>query len=144
MKMRTIAICILTSFLIFGYANQTLAYGLLGPKWPNAEATVYTKGSSNTLWNDAFIQAMARWNNLSNFTFYSIDAFSDPCADDGSRAKNSWAFEDTICGVSFGSTTLAVTGTLFVGSTILESDIVFNTNHNWNVFSGNVEGVIDF
>jgi len=42
------------------------------------------------------------------------------------------------CGVAFGSTTLAVTTSWFnvSTSTILETDIVFNSNESWNVYAG--------
>jgi len=129
--------------LMLCFGNAVFAYVLDSP-WPNAKATFYSKGDSNTLWNDAFIQAMARWNNLSNFTYYYIDAYTDPCSDDYIH-KNSWAFSYTECGERFGSTTLAIAFTYYdnLGQRI-ESDIVFNANKPWNVFGGSWAEVNDF
>ena len=132
----------LISFVLC-FGHEVFAYVLDSP-WPNARATFYSKGDSNALWNDAFIQALDQWNNLSNFTYYYIDAYTDPCSYDY-IPKNSWAFAYTECGERFGRTTLSVTFSSYnnLGQRI-ESDIVFNANEPWNVFSGKWAGAYDF
>jgi len=139
--------CLISGYFLISFVlcfgNEVFAYVLNSP-WPNARATFYSKGTSNALWNDAFIQATAKWNNLSNFTYYYIDAYTDPCSYDY-IPKNSWAFTYTECGERFGSTTLAITYTYYdnLGQRI-ESDIVFNANKSWNVFGGSWAEVNDF
>ncbi len=140
--MRVIVSGILAMLFVIGYTIAPSAYVLNGVRWPDAETIFWAKGD-NDFWNNVFIEAMAQWNNRSNFAFRYRDAYEDPCST-GYPRVNSWAFRDTICGIAFGATTLAVAQTRFIGSSLVESDIIFNDNKPWGVYSGGRNGVFDF
>jgi hypothetical protein len=140
--MKVIASGILAALFVIGYTTAPSAFVLNGVRWPNAEAVFWANGDGD-FWNHAFIEAMAQWNNRSNFRFRYREAYADPCSVNYPPI-NSWTFRDTICGIAFGTTTLAVAQTRYSGSSIVESDIIFNANKPWNVFSGEWDGVFDF
>ncbi len=110
-------------------------FELTGPKWPSATTTfdVDIPGGGG-LWDTAFEDAMDSWSVPTKFT-YQIrrNSFSDPC--NISDTRNGVAFTPTACGFSWGST-LAITSYFFVGVTLVETDIIFNSNLSWNVYSG--------
>lgn len=120
------------------------AYQLSGQKW-ESNTTVFhsTVDSQNSVWSNAFIAALGEWNGLSNFTFSWDTANYNPCQDDG---ENGVGFSSSICGSSFGATTLAVTMSRYrvPGNTYIESDIVFNSAKNWSTYSGPLQLEIDF
>lgn len=124
-------------FLLFCHGLALHAYQLSGQKWSanTAHFNVDIPGSNN-LWNDAFNNALQSWNRHSRFSFTSSRTYADPCLDDG---KNGAGFHASVCGSSFGSTTLAVTLTKYSlpDQNFTETDIVFNNNKSWGVYSGN-------
>ncbi|MDZ7664864.1 MAG: matrixin family metalloprotease [Desulfotignum sp.] len=68
------------------------------------------------------------------FEFYIVrGVYSDPCNlwDD----RNGVGFSSTNCGDAWGSTTLAICTWWYVDSTIVETDIVFNSDMDWDVYS---------
>ncbi len=111
-------------------------FELAGAKWPSATTTfdVDIPGADG-LWNTAFEGAMTSWSVATKFTYLiSRNSFSDPC--NFSDSRNGVAFTPTACGFSWGSTTLAITLTLsLVGGALVEADIIFNSNLDWNVYS---------
>ena len=110
MKSRYLILLGLTLSLILGISVKGFSYKLTGYQWLSSSATFYTKNSNNPVFNDAFRAALAQWNNLSDFTFYAIDSYDNACEKVSPR-RNSWTFQYDICGIAFGSTTLAVAGT---------------------------------
>ncbi len=81
-------------------------FELLGTVWPTATSTFDVEIG---IWNDAFEGAMADWTTATNFTYrINRNSFTDPCVFTDNR--NGVAFAFTICGVAWGSTTLAITG----------------------------------
>jgi hypothetical protein len=68
----------------------------------------------------------------------------------GGDGRNSADFRNTVCGNAFGQNVLAITLTLTWPSQLgydqtSQTDIVFNSNYNWNIYSGaNRRGEIDF
>lgn len=136
----------LAGLMILGvFASQGHAFQRSGHQWPGAETTFSfeqvantrgeTRSASGIAWNDAFLEAMARWNQRTAFTFHHRpQAASDPCGED---RLNTFDFRLDDCGFQFGSTTLAITYSLFLRSgELLEADIVFNDNEPWDIYSG--------
>lgn len=124
-------------FLLYFHGLTLYAYQLSGQKWSTntTHFNVDIPGSNN-LWNNAFNNALLSWNASSRFSFTSSRSYADPCLDDG---KNGVGFSASACGSSFGSTTLAVTLTKYSlpDQNLIETDIVFNNNKSWSVYSGN-------
>ncbi|GAB6067744.1 hypothetical protein JCM13664_10620 [Methylothermus subterraneus] len=125
-----------------GLSWSACAYVLSGNRWPQAQTRfvydlVNTRGEraapSGVPWNRAFEEALARWNARTAFTFRGQIDPADPCRDDG---INSAAFRRDDCGFAFGSTTLAITYSVFSRGALLETDIVFNDNEPWDVYDG--------
>lgn len=112
------------------------AYELSGYNWPTPSATFYVDiPGEDDLWNDAFEAAMAQWRVGTVFQYNIVrDTYSDPCRTDDDR--NGVRFAASDCGDAWGQTTLAVTHIWHTGDTIIETDIVFNANENWEVYSG--------
>ncbi|MFC1779502.1 thrombospondin type 3 repeat-containing protein [Thermodesulfobacteriota bacterium] len=77
---------------------------------------------------------MYLWGVDTKFQYYiNRGVYSDPCNPIDSR--NGVGFNSTYCGDSWGGTTLAITTSWYVGSTLIESDIVFNSTEPWDVYS---------
>lgn len=137
----------LKPFLTF-FAVSSLAcaaafgYALEGQTWPqNSNVTMQLSlGSSSTMmdgltFNQSAEDALAQWNaKLARFQFSAVRN-STVAPRDGDR-KNSVFFSDTVFGDSFGSNTLAVTLRTFQGSTIVETDVVFNSAEPFNSYRG--------
>lgn len=129
------------------------AFQLMGGRWPQPETTLVfdivntsgqTHSPSGVSWNDAFEEAMQRWNRATAFTLRGVSGRSDPCLkEDG---VNGVDFHSDYCGFGFGSNTLAITSNLFTPRGIyLESDIVFNDSVDWDVYDGwQMSNAVDF
>ena len=115
------------------------AYVLFGYRWPQPSTTFYVDfGDAYGLWNSAFDEAIALWNERTVFTFHRVRAYADPCSDPNENPpKNGTAFLDTLCGEDWGSTPpLAVALTWSSDGVIIQSGVVFNNTYEWNVYSG--------
>ncbi|MCP5144024.1 MAG: matrixin family metalloprotease [Gammaproteobacteria bacterium] len=127
--------------------QSACAYQFLGPIWlePQTTFNVDISYGSEHDWNAAFEQAMDAWNSRTPFRFHSQRAPADPCNSPDARGV---AFQNDLCGVAFGSTTLAVQihESTDDGTTFLDSDIIFNSAKTWSVYSGNsaFRGAFDF
>lgn len=143
---------------LFLFSNLSLlsqavqSYELTGVKWPTATTTIEvqftgdpdTPTSAGINWNAALATAATRWSPNFIFTVNHPVATTDPCTNNG---QNDVGFHPNPCGIdpdgsgpaspgdNFGSTTLGVTLTSYnpVTDLIIESDIVFNSNKNWNI-----------
>ena len=133
MKNKKITIWIIAISMVFVFSNQSSGYSWNGKYWANGWSAFHAFGNSN-FWNEAFLQAMSRWNNLSNFKYYYYDDYRDPCQHDN---ENGWAFKWDMCGVDF-NTAAAVTISWINANNyqIIETDILFNRNLKWNVYTG--------
>jgi len=120
----------------------------LGQKWPNASATFLTGGlpsggpagslpGNTETWRGAASDAVNRWNNAqSAFTLItSIETGSGICQASG---DNNLIFSSTACGGdAFGVNTLAITAGWSSRSTIVKTDIIFNSkNKIWGIYDG--------
>ncbi len=97
-------------------------------------------------WDDAAEDASGRWNSVATrFRFFkrnpSVAVDSCSFAD----GVNTVAFSTTICGMAFGSSALAVTKTVGVGTgSISEVAVLFNASVNWSTYPGPLQpGVQD-
>jgi|GEM_PF-1351103 len=127
---------ILLLFLATRITSNAGAYELADYSWPTASTTFYVDiPGGDGLWNDAFESAMYQWSVNTRFEYYIVrDTYSNPCREDDER--NGVAFAASDCGDAWGKNTLAVTHIWYVGDTITETDIVFNANQHWDVYSG--------
>ena len=136
-KLKNISILGSLLFLVAVSCVSTAnAYNLQGFKWPQPSSTFYVDiPGENGLWHDAFEGAMYEWGMNTVFQYYIVSGtYSDPC--NAYDYKNGVRFDSTDCGDSWGSATLAVTHTWYIGTTIVETDIVFNSNEPWDVYFG--------
>jgi hypothetical protein len=147
------ALLFFCSWAAWAFVRLTTSTGL-GLFWPNAQAVLNLQlGCPATplvnfgpCWDDAAEDAAGRWNAVAaRFRFLKTTPALEvnPCS--ASNGVNSVAFSDTICGTTFGATTLAVTRTLFASDgTILDTVVLFNASRNWSTYSGPLQaGVQD-
>jgi hypothetical protein len=141
---------ILLLTLLITNTSPLFAYQLTGVKWPQPSTTFYVDiPGEDGLWDDAFEGALYEWGAATVFDYSIVrGVYSDPC---DMNDRNGVGFSPTHCGDDWGSTTLAICTTWYVDSTstIVETDIVFNSNELWNVYSspwwsGSWYGVNDF
>src|SRR5690606_31245147 len=111
-------------------------------------------------WAEAYRPAMAVWNEKTVFQFYPNAEYRDPCAGYNGRGSsgalngqgdlyNGAAFRADVCGSPFDSSALAVTFNRGLVNSLgnmhmLESDIIFNARHSWDIYDGPPRSVIDF
>lgn len=124
-------------------------YQLSGQQWPQPTTTIYVDiPGENGLWNEAFEAAMNEWSVATIFQFSIVrDVESDPCNQYDNR--NGVSFDSTLCGDDWGRSVLGLTYTWYVNDTLTETDIIFNSNMFWDVYSapwysGQWHGVNDF
>ena len=137
-KLKSNQLCTLLYLLFFAAAMtpDAGAYELEGYSWPTPSATFYVDiPGGDGLWNDAFETAMYEWSEGTVFQYYIIrDTYSDPCQEDDE--ENGVKFAASNCDDAWGQSTLAITHIWYIRDTITETDIVFNANRNWDVYSG--------
>lgn len=154
-----------TTVLLSVAAASTLAYNLDKSRWEAGGTTFYVGltgvAPSGESWRSAFTGAMAEWTQRTPFNFTVADAYVDPC--DGYRrsaegrnfpagngdGRNSVDFRPTVCGNDFGSSVLAITLNISSGGNLgfdnlVQSDILFNSAHNWDIYSGPRQQRVDF
>jgi hypothetical protein len=120
------------------------AYQLLDYRWSQPTTSFFVNiPTGEGVWNAPFETAMDHWG-VSIFKFkINRGVYEDPCNPPDGR--NGVGFDSTFCGEEWGSTALAVTQLWISGSTFYQSDIVFNSNQRWNVYSTPWQyGVSDF
>ncbi len=90
--------------------------------------------------NNAVLDAIAQWNNVdgSLFEYLSEAQEGDPCAgpDDQVYAR----FSADICGFSWGTNVIGVTGISYTAcvdgsAQIIDTDILINANESWDVYN---------
>ncbi|HDZ08726.1 matrixin family metalloprotease [Pseudohongiella sp.] len=118
-------------------------------KWPGAQTTIYTgvpgTSRSGTPWAVALQRAAGEWTDSTRFNFEASPSYRDPCAGSGPGGRpdflNGIDFRANVCGDSFNSSTLAVTVfftefNILGTADIVEADIIFNDNLNFDVYDG--------
>ncbi len=104
---------------------------------------------------------MAQWNSNTAFTIVANASAGNPCAglqssntglgspQGNGDGRNSADFRSTFCGNSFGNSVLAVTLELAKSGQLgftefAKTDILFNSNYQWDVYDGPRRSRIDF
>jgi len=132
-KMRFIggAMILLSSIYVYP-AN---AYQLEGYEWPQPSTTFYVDiPGAEGLWNTSFETAMSLWGQYTIFKYQIVrGVYEDPC--DPPNGRNGVGFEPSLCGDAWGNADLATTLLTSTGATLIQTDIVFNSNLDWNVYS---------
>lgn len=143
-----------------------LAFTLGGSRWYASTATFHVgmtgTAPSGVAWSTALREAMTQWNDATAFEFVANDSYLDPCAgfrrndsnDNGfpigsGDSRNGIDFRTTVCGNNFGAGVLAITLSLSVGGPLGfpvfdQTDIIFNSNYPWDVYTGSPQQRIDF
>ncbi len=133
MNVKFFIIRLLSVFLLMiCVSTKASAYNLLGLSWPGDTTTFHSNGyrGSNSSFNSAFIEALNQWNGLSDFSYSSINAATDPCV--GPNSTRGWEFNSHFCGTSFGSSELAIAfGWLNASDELTDVGIIFNNNAAW-------------
>lgn len=145
--------------------SGALAYTLSGSRWISPTTTFHIgmSGSSpsGVPWSSALHDAMQEWTNATAFEFVADPGYVDPCEglrrnDNGGSfplgngdGRNGMDFTSTICGNAFGVGVLAMTLSFTspgpLGFSLLtQTDIVFNSDVEWDIHSGNLRQPIDF
>lgn len=131
-------------FVLLLAARQDLpAYVLEGPIWPSNTIVNFqlalgsanrTLLDGNTSWDVAASPAFGMWNpSLLRVQIVGNTGSGGASSNDG---VNSIVFTATVYGQSFGSGTLAVTYYTYTGSTMKETDVLFNANQNFDSYRG--------
>jgi len=123
----------------------TFAFDVNGNKWPGAFTTIYTgipgTSPSGIAWSQALRESAEAWSNATVFEFSVNPEYRDPC--NRNDRLNGNDFTSTVCGNSYGGSTLAITmifskvnslGT----ADITEADIVYNSNQKFDIYDGPV------
>ena len=129
---------------IIGLSVTSHAYILEGQSWPAGTVVVLqlslgdagrTLQDGNTSWNDAVAPVAAMWNQqLQRLQFAQVLNSSVPCS--SGDHLNSVVFASTIFGQGFGANTLAVTYYRYSGSTMGETDTLFNQAQIFDSYRG--------
>ena len=117
------------------YVYPANAYQLDGYEWPQPSTTFYVDiPGADGLWNSSFETAMSLWGQYTIFKYQIVrGVYEDPC--DPPNGRNGVGFEPSLCGDAWGNADLATTLLTSTGATLIQTDIVFNSNLDWNVYS---------
>jgi YVTN family beta-propeller protein len=143
---RAFIICCFAFFVLLGGAQQARSFVLNGYHWPDGTtiemhlqlgaAPPLQDGSGS--WDASAADALAIWNQyLAPIQF----AQGAPIAPAGGDGANNVFFASTIYGESFPNGVLAVTlGRSRPGGVFAETDVIFNSQINWDSYRGPIQG----
>ena len=133
----------------FTGAAQAFDISANANKWPGGQALIFTgipgTSRSGIPWSLALQRAAGEWNDKTRFNFDISPLYRDPCAGTGPGSfpelLNGIDFRNNVCGNAFNASTLAVTVfftefNILGTADIVEADIVFNDNLNFDVYDG--------
>lgn len=137
--MRYLLFLIVIFVILFSTPAST--YVTEGIKWQEARTVFHVDiPGADGFWDDAFEEAMFRWNDTTNFKFQIVrNSYGDPCSDPNvSDARNGVTFSDTVCGLAWSDQTIAVSITWVGNDTnaIVQTGVVFNGDEDWDIYSG--------
>ena len=125
------------------FSNTARGYVLEGQTWPAGSSLVFRVSMGNplvplldgsTTWLTALSPAATMWSsNIQRVQLTATNASGSASSGDG---VNSVVFSPSIFGQAFGSSTLAVTYYRYVGSGMLEADLLFNQAKVFNSYRG--------
>lgn len=110
--------------------------------WPLSTIAMHLQlGASGPLingcgtWGCAFERAMGEWNLFLNRSQLVPVRESSSPIEDGNTINNVF-YNRTVFGDAFDSSTLAITLQTFIGTRMIETDMVFNNAFSWNAYDG--------
>src|SRR5437763_12711591 len=126
-------------------SRRASGYALEGSSWPAGTIVTFQMGlgsagrtliDGNTSWDTAAAPALGAWNNVMARLRYTDTVTSPPVS--SGDGVNAVVFSNTVFGQKFGSGTLAVTywRSSSSGSNIVEADILFNRNQQFDSYRG--------
>jgi hypothetical protein len=133
------------------FSTSALAFDITANanKWPGAQTLIFTgvpgTSRSGIPWSVALQRAAGEWTDNTRFNFDISPLYRDPCAGTGPGSApellNGIDFRNNVCGNEFNASTLAVTVfftefNILGTADIVESDIIFNNNLNFDVYDG--------
>jgi Matrixin len=129
---------------IVGLTATSRGYVLEGQSWPAGTVVVLqlslgnagrTLQDGNTSWDDAVAPVAAMWNQEAQRV--RVAQVLNPSAPGASGDHlNSVVFANNVFGQQFGANTLAVTYYSYSGSTMIESDTLFNRAQTFDSYRG--------
>jgi len=142
--------------LATGVSVSSLAYVLSEGRWRFGTARIHVAipgtGESGVTYRDAVVDAIEQWNQTP-FRFVVDDSYADPCSGYSRSTRgtgfpsgdgdgfNGMDFRNNLCGNDFGGEVLAITLSMGQRNKLgfeytVESDVIFNTSYDWNVYDG--------
>ena len=124
-------------------SRRANGYVLEGVRWPAGTVVTFKMGlgsagrtliDGNTSWDTAAAPALAAWDNVMARLQYNSNVATPPVS--SGDGVNAIVFSNTVFGQQFGSGTLAVTYWRSSGSNIIEADILFNRNQQFDSYRG--------
>ena len=123
-----------TTVMYVGDLRATNSYRC-SQSYPWCAISSYEAANGKT-WDEEFEHQMGAWTYFTSFEFRIVRSHHDPCTfNDG---KNGVAFSYDVCGQGFGYATLAVAWTRMEPTYpySLESNVFFNDQLVWDIYSG--------
>src|SRR5438093_12893207 len=124
-------------------APRANGYALEGSSWPAGTIVTFQMGlgsagrtliDGNTSWDSAAAPALSAWDKVMARLRYTGNVASPPVS--SGDGVNAVVFSNTIFGQKFGTGTLAVTYWRSSSSNIIEADILFNRNQQFDSYRG--------
>lgn len=123
-------------------ASAFVKYGQFWPATATAITMQLQLGSSSGAlingcanWGCAAERALTDWNVFLNRIQFTVVRDSTAPTGDGNVLNNVF-YADDIYGEPWDDDTLAITLLSFVGTRLIETDVLFNTTLNWNAYDG--------
>jgi len=141
-SLQILSILIYSAFAMF-LSHRAEAYVLEGVNWSSGSVVTFQMGlgsagrtliDGNTSWDTAASPALSAWNNAVAGLSYKSNVASTS-ASSGDHV-NSVVFSTTVFGQKFGTGTLAVTYYRSMNRSIVEADILFNKNQQFDSYRG--------
>jgi Matrixin len=123
--------------------RRASGYALEGQHWPAGTLVTFQMGlgsagrtliDGNTSWDTAAAPALTAWDNVMARLQYTGNVASPPVS--SGDGVNAIVFSNTVFGQKFGTGTLAVTYWRSSGSNIVEADVLFNRNQQFDSYRG--------
>ncbi|MGQ0737088.1 MAG: matrixin family metalloprotease, partial [Acidobacteriota bacterium] len=136
-------VAVLTGALALISPESLDAFRNNGRFWTTATIPMHLQlgTSSGTLingcpsWGCAAERAMQEWNFYLNRSQFTVVADSGAPMVEGNRLNNVF-YSDTVYGDPWDAGTLAIALQFFIGSQMVEVDVLFNRHLNWNAYDG--------
>src|SRR5437773_2488675 len=124
-------------------SRRASGYALEGQHWQAGTLVTFQMGlgsagrtliDGNTSWDTAAAPALTAWDHVMARLQYTGKIASPPVS--SGDGVNAIVFSNTVFGQKFGSGTLAVTYWRSSGSNIVEADVLFNRNQQFDSYRG--------